>query len=149
MHEGNVEEFDVAATVSKQTISAEGAQQVLDAAVAKANEIGVPMSITVLDEAANPVAFLLMDAAVIPSGNISNDKAWTATGFGLPTDQWYDYIKDDPALLNGILAIPRFFMIGGGYPLIVDGNKIGGIGVSGGDYKQDMEVAEAGVQAIA
>ena len=40
-------------------------------------------------------------------------------------------------------------MIGGGYPLIVDGNKIGGIGVSGGDYKQDMEVAEAGVQAIA
>ena len=107
MHEGNVEEFDVAATVSKQTISAEGAQQVLDAAVAKANEIGVPMSITVLDEAANPVAFLRMDGAVLPSGNISNDKAWTATGFGLPTDQWYDYIKDDPALLNGILAIPR------------------------------------------
>lgn len=138
----------MAATVSKQTISAEGAQKVLTAAVAKANEIGVPMSISVLDDAGNPVAFLRMDGAMFVSGDVSKDKAWTATGFGLPTDQWYEVIKDDPALLNGILAIPRFFMIGGGYPLLVDGNRVGGIGVSGGTYKQDMEVAEAGVAAI-
>ena len=138
----------MAVTVSKTTISAEGAQQILAAAVAKAEEIGVPMSISVLDDAGHPVAFLRMDGGLVVSGDVANDKAWTAAGFGLPTDQWYDVIKDDPALLNGILAIPRFFMIGGGYPLLVDGNKIGGIGVSGGTYRQDMEVAEAGVAAL-
>ena len=138
----------MAMTVAKQTISAEAAKQVVAAAEAKAKEIGVAMVISVLDDAAYLKAFVRMDGAPFPSIGVANDKAWTAAGFGLPTDQWFDLIKDDPPLLNGILAVPRFMMIGGGYPLQSDGQTIGAIGVSGGSYQQDMEVAQAGIAAL-
>ena len=138
----------MATTVTKQTISAEAAQQVVAAAEAKAQEIGVAMVILVLDDAAHMKAFLRMDGAPLPSIDVANDKAWTAVGFGLPTDQWYDAIKDDPAMLHGITAIPRFLRIGGGNPLQSEGVTIGAIGVSGGSYQQDMEVAQAGVAAL-
>ena len=136
-------------TLAKQTISAEGAQRVLAAAQAKAEAIDVPMAIAILDDAGHLTAFLRMDGAPIPSIGVATDKAWTAAGFGLSTDQWYDAVKDDPPLLHGILAVPRFMMIGGGYPLQHDGQTIGAIGVSGGSYQQDIDVAQAALAALA
>ncbi len=138
----------MAATMSKQTISAEGAQQVMSAAIAKANELGVPMSIAVVDDSGQLKAFLRMDGAIFPSVTVAQDKAYTASGFGLPTIQWYDAIKDDPRLLHGIGSISRFTMLGGGHPIVSDGAVIGAIGVSGGSYQQDAEVAQAGADAL-
>ncbi len=138
----------MATTISKQTISADGARQVVEAAVAKANELGLPMSIVVVDESAQLKAFLRMDGAILPSGTVAQDKAYTAAGFGLPTDQWYDVIKDDPPLLHGITSIPHFLGIGGGHPLVSDGVVVGAIGVSGGSYQQDTEVSQAGADAL-
>lgn len=135
-------------TRTKHTISDEGAKQVLAAAEAKARSIDVPMVIAVLDDGGHLSAFLRMDGAPIPSIGVATDKAWTAAGFGLPTDQWYDAIKDEPQLLHGVGAVPRFMLMGGGYPLQRDGQTIGAIGVSGGSYQQDMEVAQAGVAAL-
>ena len=139
----------MAATVSKQTISAEGAQHVIAAAEAKARELGVAMSISILDDAGNQKALLRMDGAPLASIGVATDKAYTAVGFGLPTDLWYDAIKDDPPLLHGITSIPRFMMIGGGYPLVSDGEVIGAVGVSGGAYQQDTAVAKAGAESLA
>ena len=136
-------------TTSRSSISADGASQVLEAALAKANELGLAMSIAVVDESAQLKAFVRMDGAIFPSVGVSQDKAYTSAGFGLPTVQWYDVIKDDPPLLHGITSIPRFMLLGGGHPLIVDGAVVGAIGVSGGSYQQDAEVAEAGAKALA
>ena len=138
----------MANTTSRQSISADGAQEVLNAAVAKANELGVPMVIAVVDESAQLKAFLRMDGSLLASVNVSQSKATTAVGFGLATDQWYGAIEDDPPLLHGVTAIPNFMMIGGGVPLAGDGAIIGAIGVSGGSYQQDTEVAEAGAAAL-
>ena len=138
----------MAATVTKRTISAEAAQQVLAAAEAKARELGVAMAFAVLDESGQLKAFLRMDGAPLPSIAVAQDKAHTAAGFGLPTDQWYDAIKDDPPLLHGITSIARFMMIGGGQPLVSEGELIGAVGVSGGSYQQDTEAAQAGAQAL-
>ena len=135
-------------TRTKHTISDEGAKQVLAAAEAKARSIDVPMVIAILDDGGHLSAFLRMDGAPIPSIGVATDKAWTAAGFGLPTDQWYDAIKDEPQLLHGVSAVPRFMLMGGGYPLQRDDQTIGAIGVSGGSYQQDMEVAQAGVAAL-
>jgi uncharacterized protein GlcG (DUF336 family) len=66
----------------------------------------------------------------------------------MPTHAWYEFIKDDPPLLHGIIKTPRLIVFGGGYPLQADGKVIGGVGVSGGHYTQDMQVAEAGVAAL-
>jgi uncharacterized protein GlcG (DUF336 family) len=75
---------------------------------------------------------------------IAQDKAYTATGFGIPTHVWHDFIKDDPPLAAGApTGIDRLVIFGGGFPLEVDGQVVGAVGVSGGHYLEDMEVAQA------
>jgi uncharacterized protein GlcG (DUF336 family) len=136
-------------TVSKPSITLEAAQLVLDAAVKAAQEMGHPMVIAIVDESGVLKAFRRMDGAALLSVSIAQDKAYTAIAFGMPTHAWFDFIKNDPPLLHGIVNTPRLVVFGGGYPLTADGAVVGGIGVSGGHYSQDMQVAEAGVAALA
>ena len=66
----------------------------------------------------------------------------------MPSDAWHDFIKDDPPLAAGAMdGIDRLVIFGGGYPIKLDGQVIGGVGVSGGHYSQDMEVAQAALAA--
>ncbi|MEO8540097.1 MAG: heme-binding protein [bacterium] len=135
-------------TVSKKSISAEAARKVIAGAEAKAVEMGAPMVIAVVDESGVLKAFSRMDGAPLLSVDIAKDKAYTAVAFGIPTHEWFNFIKDDPPLLHGITHTPRLIVFGGGYPLRVDGELIGAVGVSGGHYSHDMQVAEAGVAAL-
>lgn len=137
-----------AKTLTKASITAEAAEQLLRAAEAKAREIGVPMVIAVVDESGVLKAFSRMDGAALLSVQIAQDKAYTAVSFGIPTHGWFDFIKDDPPLLHGIVNTPRLVVFGGGYPVQADGAVVGGIGVSGGHYHQDMQVAEAALAAF-
>lgn len=138
----------MAKTYSKPSITAELADKVVKAAAAKANEIGVPMVIAVVDESGILKAFQRMDGATLLSVDIAQNKAYTAVSFGISTDAWYDFIKDDPPLHVGIVHTPRLVVFGGGYPLVIDGEVIGGIGLSGGHYSQDMVCAQAGLEAL-
>jgi uncharacterized protein GlcG (DUF336 family) len=139
----------VAKTFSKASISTEAAHEAIAAAEAKATEIGVPMNIAIVDESGNLKAFSRMDGAALLSVQIAQDKAYTAAGFGMPTHGWHDFIKDDPPLADGAPdGIDRLVIFGGGYPITLDGQTAGAIGVSGGHYAQDQEVAEAGLAAI-
>ena len=87
-------------------------------------------------------------ASPLLSVDIAINKAWTAISFGIPTHGWFDFVKNDPPLLHGITHTPRLVVFGGGYPIKVDDQLIGGIGVSGGHYSQDMKVAEAALAAL-
>ena len=138
-----------AKTLTKSSITAEAAQAAIAAAAAKAAEIGVPMVIAVVDESGVLKAFTRMDGAALLSVQIAQDKAYTAVSFGISTDTWFNFIKDDPPLLHGIVKTDRLVVFGGGYPIQVDGAVVGGIGVSGGHYEQDMVVAQAGLAALA
>lgn len=135
-------------TITRATITAEAATAVLRAAEAKAAEIGVPMVIAVVDESGVLKAFSRMDGAPLLSVQIAQDKAYTAAAYGISTDTWFEFIKNDPPLLHGIVKTPRLVVFGGGYPLTADGAPVGGVGVSGGHYEQDMVVAQAGVAAF-
>lgn len=138
----------MATSFTRQSIASEGAFKAILAAEKKAREIGVPMCIAVTDESGVLKAFTRMDGAPQLSVDISKDKAYTAIAFGIPTHAWYDFIKEDGPLLHGITKTPRLIIFGGGYP-IKDGDAIiGGIGVSGGHYQQDQEVAEAALAAL-
>lgn len=133
----------------KPSISTDLAHRVISAAEAKAAEIGVPMNIAVCDESGVLKAFSRMDGAALLSVQISQDKAYTAVGFGMSTDGWHEFIKDDPPLAEGAVGgIDRLVIFGGGYPLKLGDDLIGGIGVSGGHYSQDMEVAQAGLSVL-
>ncbi|MFG1921689.1 heme-binding protein [Cryptosporangium sp. NPDC048952] len=134
---------------NKPSISSEAAAVLIAAARAKADELGVAMSIAVVDESGDLKAFDRMDGSVHVSIQLAQDKAFTAIGFGLSSDGWYDFIKDDgPLALGAPAAIDRLVTFGGGYPVVLDGAIVGGIGVSGGHYSQDMTVAQAGLAAL-
>ncbi len=133
----------------KTSVTSELAQRMIAAAEAKATELGVPMVIAVCDESGVLKAFSRMDGAALLSVQIAQDKAYTAAGFGLPTDGWHDFIKDDSPLAAGAVGgIDRLVIFGGGYPIKVGDRIAGAIGVSGGHYTHDMEVAQAGLAAI-
>jgi uncharacterized protein GlcG (DUF336 family) len=135
-------------SVTKRSISAEAARKAIEGAEAKAREMGAPMVIAVVDESGILKAFSRMDGAALLSVEIAKDKAYTAVAFGIPTHEWFNFIKDDPPLLHGITQTPRLIVFGGGFPIRAGGELIGAIGVSGGHYTQDMQVAEAGVAAL-
>ena len=136
-------------TFEKASVSTELAHKIIAGAEAKADEISVPMVIAVCDESGVLKAFSRMDGAALLSVQVAQDKAYTAVGFGMSTDAWHQFIKDDPPLAHGAVGgIERLVVFGGGYP-IKDGERVvGAIGVSGGHYSQDMEVAKAGLEAV-
>lgn len=137
----------MALTLTTQVISNELAEALMAGAVAKAGAMGVPMCIAIVDPAGVLVQFKRMDRAPLLSVGIAQDKAYTAVSFGMPSHEWHDFIKNDPPLLHGIVHTPRLVVFGGGYPVKVDGAVVGGIGVSGGHYSHDMEVAQAALAA--
>lgn len=130
------------------TITDRFAHDMIQAAVAKADSCGQRSAICIVDAAGELKAFRRMDGAAKLAVQISQDKAYTAVAFGMPTHAWHDFIKDDPPLRDGIVHTARLVVFGGGYPITVDGEIIGGIGVSGGHYSQDMEVAQAAIELI-
>jgi uncharacterized protein GlcG (DUF336 family) len=133
----------------KTSITTALAHQMIAAAEAKATSMGHPFVIAVCDESGVLKAMSRMDGAALFSVQIAQDKAYTAVGFGLSSDGWHEFIKNDPPLAAGAVGgIDRLVVFGGGYPIKIGEEVIGGIGVSGGHYTQDMEVAKAGLAVL-
>ena len=130
------------------SVSLAGGQRVLAAAVREATSIEVPSCVAVADHAGNLVLFARMDGAPLLSSQIAQDKAYTVAAFGLPTHEWWELLEGEPALLHGIIKTDRLIVFGGGVPIIVGGQLVGAIGVSGGSAEQDRHVAEAGAGAL-
>ncbi|MGH7761916.1 MAG: GlcG/HbpS family heme-binding protein [Candidatus Dormibacteraceae bacterium] len=135
-------------TFQRPSISSDLAQRVIAAAEAKAKQMGHPFVIAVCDESGVLKAYSRMDGAALLSVQVAQDKAYTAVGFGLSTDGWHEFIKNDPPLAAGAVGgIDRLVVFGGGYPIKIGDAVVGAVGVSGGHYSQDMEVAKAGLAA--
>ena len=139
----------MAKSITKKSIAGETAKRLIDAGEAAARELGVPMVIAIVDESGILKAYSRMDGAALLSVGIAQDKAYTSVSFGIATHEWFEFVKNDPPLLHGIIKTPRLVVFGGGYPIKEDGTIIGGIGVSGGHYEQDMKVAQAALAALA
>src|SRR5579884_4315679 len=136
-------------TFEKASIATELAHRMIEAAERKAAAMGKPMVIAIVDESGVLKALSRMDGAPLLSLQVAQDKAYTAVGFGMPTEAWHPFIKDDPPLAAGAVGgIDRLVVFGGGYPIVLDGKIVGGIGVSGGHYTDDMEVARAGLAVL-
>jgi uncharacterized protein GlcG (DUF336 family) len=139
----------MAATFERASVSAELAKAMIAAAERKAAEMGQPFVIAIVDDSGVLKAFSRMDGAPLLSVQVAQDKAYTAVGFGMATDAWHGFVKDDPPLAMGAATgIDRLIVFGGGYPVKLGGAIVGAIGVSGGHYSQDMEVAQAGLSAL-
>jgi uncharacterized protein GlcG (DUF336 family) len=134
--------------VKKQSISSELAQKMVDKAVAKARELGVSENVAILDDGGNLKAFSRMDGAPIPTIEIAQNKAYTAL-FGVSTQDLFNFIQSDPSLLAGIPTLTRVAAWGGGFPIKVDGEIVGAIGVSGAPTVQnDIDCAKAALALV-
>jgi uncharacterized protein GlcG (DUF336 family) len=132
----------------KPSITREVVMKMLDAASAKAEQLGVAVNISVVDEGANLKGFVRMDGAPLLSSGISQNKAYTAAAFGIPTSEWYPLIEKEPALLHGIVHTDRLTVFEGGIPLYINNQIAGGVGVSGGSAEQDGMIAAAAVEVL-
>src|SRR5499426_4149093 len=138
-------------TVKRLTL--EDARIILDAAEARAKEIGVLETICVCDDGGHPIALHRMTGARLTGVEIAMAKAFTAAGHRRATHR-FNAPPAGPALPGneafGIHAMHpgRFAIFVGGFPIEVDGEVVGGIGVSGGNGEQDTAVATAALEAF-
>jgi uncharacterized protein GlcG (DUF336 family) len=125
------------------------ARRIIAAAESKAEEIGQPMNIAVVDAGGNLVAHVRMDRAWMGSVDISIKKAWTARAFDISTKELAELSQSGDQFF-GIHASNngKVMIFAGGIPLKRGSEVIGAVGVSGGLGKQDQAVAEAGAAAF-
>lgn len=122
--------------------SLEVLQKMAARAKQKAEEIGVPVVFSAVDSGGNLMLLQRMEGALLGSVEVSAGKAYTANAFKMPTHELGQASQPGAPLYAIENAAPgKIILFGGGFPYIVDGAVVGGIGVSGGTVEQDMEVA--------
>jgi uncharacterized protein GlcG (DUF336 family) len=130
------------------------ARAMVAGAIAEAARIGVPQTVCVVDEGGFPLALERMDGARVTGPQIAWNKAFTAAGHKRST-HLFNTPPNGPALPgNEAFGIQwsfegRFAVFVGGFPIVVDGAVVGGIGLSGGNGEQDIACGLAGLRALA
>ncbi len=142
--------FTKAQTVEKKTLTIDGAKKVIAGAVAYAKKNNAPGGvIAVVDDGGNLMALERLDGTFAAGANISIGKARTAVLFKRPTKAFEDIIKNGR---TAMVALPDayFTPLQGGVPITIDGQIVGGVGVSGAaSAQQDEELAIAGANVFA
>jgi uncharacterized protein GlcG (DUF336 family) len=134
--------------VTKHSISSELAQKMVDEAMAKARQLGVAENVAILDDGGNLKAFGRMDGAQILCIEMAQNKAYTAL-FGVSTQDFFNFIQGDPSLLAGIPTLSRVAAWGGGFPIKVNGEVVGAIGLSGAPtVENDVDCARAALALV-
>jgi uncharacterized protein GlcG (DUF336 family) len=125
------------------------ARSLIAAGEKKAQQMGVPYNLAVVDAGGELIAHVRMDGAWLGSINIAINKAWTARAFDMPTDKLSKMAQSGKPLF-GIDSTnhEKVVIFGGGVPIKEGDTVIGGLGASGGTVDQDLEVAEAAVAAF-
>jgi glc operon protein GlcG len=137
-----------AQTMQKKALTLEGAKKVIAAAVADAKNKGAPGgAIAVVDEGGHLIALERLDNTFAAGANISIGKARTAALFKRSTKAFEEIINKGRTAMT---TLPDFTPLQGGIPIIVDGQVIGAVGVSGAaSAQQDEDLAIAGANALA
>lgn len=137
----------LAQITEKKSVTLEGARTVITAAKLYAAKNNAPGGvIAVVDEGGNLVALERLDGTFTAGANISIGKAKTAVMFKRPTKFFEEIIKNGR---TAMVALSDFTPLQGGVPIMVDGQIVGGVGVSGAaSAVQDEELAIAGAMAL-
>lgn len=125
----------------------------VNAAVRRASDLGVPQTVCVVDDGGFPIVLERMDGARITGPQIAWNKAFTAAGHKRST-HLFNAPPNGPALPgNEAFGIQlsfegRFAVFVGGFPIVVDGEVIGAVGLSGGNGEQDTACGLAALEAL-
>ena len=138
------------ATVKRLTTS--GAKAMLAAATAKAEEFGIAVTVAIVDAGGHMLVLERMDGGRFHTVHSSTTKAVTASSNKRPTTTKGAQGQELDTLhaigLSLAAGAGRWTAMEGGFPILVEGECVGGIGVSGGDWQQDEDIAKAAVSVI-
>ena len=128
-------------------ITLDQAKKAMAGAEAEAKKNNWPVVITILDSGGNLVMSQRLDGAQFGSVEVARDKAYSAVAFRRPTKAFEDGLSQGGANLR-LLNLRGASMLDGGWPIVIDGKIVGGIGVSGVTGAQDAQIGKAGVDAL-
>ncbi len=133
--------------VSKPVMTADVARACVDAALAKAGEMRLAVTVVVVDDGGTPKALVRMDGAPLVSVETARLKAYSAAAIGVATDDFFTAISGDPSAVASFGTRPGLALIAGGIPLTLDGVLIGGVGVAGAmTGAEDRAIAEVAAE---
>jgi glc operon protein GlcG len=138
--------FVVAAQTMKPTLNLDTARRAAVGCEEKAQREGWSMTIAVTDLAGNIKYFSRADAAIGISVGLAQAKAATSASLPLSTRKLREVAANQA---KGLELTPGISLVAGGLPLVMRGQHLGGIGVSGGTEDQDELCAQAGLDAVA
>lgn len=122
------------------------------AALSKAEEIGIPVTVAIVDAGGHMMSLERMDGGRFHTVHSSSVKAVSAASNRRPTTTKGAQGQDLDTLhaigLSLAAGTERWTAMEGGFPIFVDGECVGGIGVSGGDWEQDQDISKAAIQAV-
>jgi glc operon protein GlcG len=137
---------------AKKTLTSRGVRMMMDAALARAADFGITVTVAIVDDGGHLLMLERMVGGRFHTVHSATTKAVTAASNKRPTTtkgaqgQELDVLH---ALGLALAAGPKnWTAMEGGYPVMVENECIGGIGVSGGDWKQDQEIAQAALSAV-
>lgn len=136
------------AVLDTRTVSLSGARRIIDAALARAEELNCRVSIVVIDAGGNVSALARRDGTGAAATAIALNKATTALTLRQATDLFVDSVRENLVLVTSLASQPGFALNAGGLPITVDGAVVGAIGVSGARDGKDVVIARAGVDAL-
>jgi glc operon protein GlcG len=135
-----------AQVMQKKTLNLDGARRVIAAAQAEAKKNNATGVVAVVDDGGSLIALERLDGTFAAGAEISIGKARTAVLFKKPTKFFEDVIKNGR---TAMVTVEHFTPLQGGIPILVDGQVVGGVGVSGASSaQQDEELAIAGAAAV-
>ena len=131
-------------TVASRKLTHEGVRRLIDAAVAKATAMGVPVAIAIAGDGARIVGYLLMDGARPLAQESASAKAMTAASHRMPTHK----IPYEIGMALAVTTQGKVMPLRGGLPIMFDGYCVGGIGCGSGTSEQDEIIARAALAAV-
>ncbi len=125
------------------TLDLEMSMKIAQRCLDKAKELKVNVSISICNKHGNAILFYGMPDALLVSTDLAFKKAHTSVSLNMATHEAKDFLDKQFHHLD--TATPGLVFFGGGFPVYIDGQLVGGIGVSGGTVAQDMEIAKYGL----
>jgi ATP:cob(I)alamin adenosyltransferase len=140
--QGAAESIGGSAGASGKILTSSLCNKLCEAAAEKGAEIKVPVSVAVVDTAGRLKYFYRQEGAILVSLEIAQKKAYTAVAMKQPSGNLLDAVVPGGSLYSLTTADSNIVAFGGGFPLRVNGELIGGLGISGGTADEDVSVAK-------
>lgn len=130
-------------SIERREINSTLAHEMVGSAIQLAEQKSVEICAVVCDPRGHLVALARTDNVMAPAIQYSIDKAWTSANFAISTQGLYDRVSVKPPVAMGFSNRDRVLFFPGGLPIFENGKCIGGVGISGANDQDDVDIAKA------